>query len=338
MSKFQIHKKLFPIPAIFLVLLWGCALNQGLSSVPEVLTKVRPSVVQVLAPRIAYDNSSRPLPTVSMGSGVIIDPTGHVLTNHHIIGDAKEAQIFLSDGRKFSGKVMGTDPGSDLAVVMIPATNLPFLPLGDSSKLRMGETVIAVGNAMRLDSGPTAAVGVVSATNRSLEEPRKIGLSDLIQTDAAINAGNSGGPLVNLAGEVIGINITITPSTHGIGFAMASNRAKMIANELVASGRVIRPWLGIAPVTLGGVTAAVYDLGVEEGVLVTEVEKGSPGADAGLKPGDIIVASDGDKIRNFTELLSSLAKKTLGDTVNLEIRRSKKPSTVNLTLRGIPER
>jgi len=272
-----------------------------------------------------------------MGSGVIFDRKGLILTNSHIIEDAKEVQVFLPDGRKFVGKVLGTDRLTDLAVLMVSgADDFPFAPLGDSSKLKVGETVVALGNALGLDSGPTVVAGVVSAINRSLEEPRKIGLSDLIQTDAAINPGNSGGPLVNGEGEVIGINIAITPLVHGVSFAMAINRVKPIAREIVEKGKVVRPWLGIVPISIGRVLAAVYNLGVEAGVLIAEVERGSPGDEAGLEAGDIIVAVAGDKIKNFTEFLSAISKKHLGDTVQIEIRRNKKPSIVSLMLKQLP--
>jgi serine protease Do len=177
---------------------------------------------------------------------------------------------------------------------------------------------------------------VVSAINRSLEEPGKVGLSDLIQTDAAVNLGNSGGPLVNAEGTVVGINIAITPSVHGVGFAMAINRVKLIAAEIVEKGKVIRPWLGIVPISIGRVLAEVYNLGIEAGVLVADVEKGSPAELAGLVAGDIIVSVAGEKIKNFTEFLSSITKKRMGETVELGIRRNKKPLIVSLILQQLP--
>lgn len=314
----------------------GSALAQGSLSVPQVVSKVRPSVVQVISRQISYDSLLRPVPSVGMGSGVIFDPKGHILTNSHVIEDAKEVQIFLPDGRRFLGKVMGTDPFTDLAVVMINAKDLAYVPLGDSAKLKIGETVIAIGNALGLEGGPTVTVGVVSALSRSIEDPNGMGLSDLVQTDAAINPGNSGGPLVNLAGEVIGINTVIIPSAHGIGFAIAINSAKPIAKELREKGKVIRPWLGIAMVSVTRRLAATYDLPVEEGVLVAQVERGSPAADAGLKPLDIIVEFEGDKVKNVAGFLSAIAKKKIGDIVKLEISRTGKPSSVSFLLQGKP--
>ena len=305
--------------------------------VPQIVSKVRPSVVQVTSRQLSYDSLLGPGISLGVGSGVIFDPRGHILTKSHVIEEAKEVQIFLPDGRKFVGRVIGRDPLTDLAVVMVNGEDLPYVSLGDFSKLQIGETVIAIGNALGLDGGPTVTVGVVSAVNRSIEDPSGMGLSDLVQTDAAINSGNSGGPLVNLTGEVIGINTAIIPSAHGIGFAIAINSAKPIAKQLLEKGTVSRPWVGIALVTITRRLAATYDLPVEEGVIVAQVERGSPGADAGLKAGDVIVAFEGDKIKNVAGFLSAIAKKNIGDTVSMEFRRDKKPSSVSFTLQAIPE-
>ncbi len=325
---------------VIVVTFWvisGTAWAQGSLSVPQVVSKVRPSVVQVISRQLSYDNLLRPGLSVGLGSGVIFDPSGHILTNSHVIEGAKEVQIFLPDGRKFLGKVMGIDPFTDLAVVMVNGKDLPYIPLGDSAKLNIGETVIAIGNALGLDGGPTVTVGVVNAVNRSIEDPSGSGLSDLVQTDAAINPGNSGGPLVNLTGEVVGINTANIPSAHGIGFAIAINSAKPIAKELLEKGKVIRPWVGITLATITRGLAATYDLPVEEGVIVVAVGRGGPGADAGLKPLDIIVELEGGKITNVAGFLSSIAKKQIGDTVSVQIRRNNKPSRVVITLQRKPE-
>jgi serine protease Do len=269
---------------------------------------------------------------------VIIDARGHILTNSHVVEQAKQVQVFLPDGRKFPGKVMGKDPLTDLAVVMVSAKDLPSSPLGDSARLEIGEAVIAIGNALGLEGGPTVTAGVISALNRSIEDPSGIALGDLIQTDAAINPGNSGGPLINLKGEVIGINTAVIPSAQGIGFAISINSAKPIARELLEKGKVIRPWVGIAPMSVTRALAASYDLPVEEGVLVAKVEKGSPAANAGLKAGDIIMALGNDKVRNVAELRDAIGKRKIGEGVDLEINRNKKKSTVKLTMGKMPEK
>ena len=310
--------------------------SQTLSSVPQVVAKVRPSVVQITARRVSYDNFLRPVPLEGLGSGVIYDSRGHILTNSHLVGDVKDVQVILPDGRKFGGGVMGRDPTTDLAVVMIKGKDLPYTSLGDSSKLEIGETLIAIGNALGLEGGPTVTVGVVSALNRSIKD-RTGTLNDLIQTDAAINPGNSGGPLINLRGEVVGINTAVIRSAHGIGFAIASNSAKPVAKELLEIGMVVRPWLGIVPITITTGLAALYDLPAKEGVLVARVEKGSPAAEAGLQTGDIITGLAGEKVKSVAELRAVIAKKKLGDQVALEINRNKKKSMVTLTLGWMPD-
>jgi serine protease Do len=329
-------KFILALSAVIWIFLLGTVSAQAVPSVPQVVNKVRPSVVQIVTRQMSYDSLLRPVPSEGVGSGVIFDPRGHVLTNSHVVAEAKQVQVFLPDGRKFPGKVMGRDPLSDLAVVMISGQHLPTSPLGDSSKLEVGESVIAIGNAFGLEGGPTVTVGVVSALNRSIEDPSGIALADLIQTDAAINPGNSGGPLINPKAEVIGINTAVIPSAQGIGFAIAINSAKPIAKELLEKGKVVRPWVGIAPISITRALAATYDLPVEEGVFVAKVEKGGPAAKAGLTAGDIITAFDGDKVRNVTELRSAIAKKKIGEKVNVEINHNKKWSKVGLTLGKMP--
>lgn len=316
----------------------GTVAAQTSPSIPQVVNKARPSVVQIVSRQVSYDIFLRPEPSEGVGSGVIFDSSrGHILTNSHVLGNAKEISVILPDGRKFAGKVMGKDPVTDLAVVMVNGKNLPQSPLGDSSKLEIGESVIAIGNALGLEGGPTVTVGVVSAVNRSIEDPGGEALSDLIQTDAPINPGNSGGPLINLRGEVVGINTAIIPSAQGIGFAIAINSAKPIAKELLEKGKIVRAWLGIAPITIHRGLAASYDLPVEAGVFVAKIEKGSPAAKAGLKAGDIITGIGGDKVKNVGELRSAIAKKKVGEKVNVEINRNKKRSTVSVTLGKMPE-
>ncbi|HLB94578.1 MAG TPA: trypsin-like peptidase domain-containing protein, partial [Nitrospiria bacterium] len=299
--------------------------------------KVRPSVVQITTRQISYDVFLRPVPSEGLGSGVIFDPRGHILTNSHVVEEAKEVRVILPDGRKFAGKVMGRDPITDLAVVMIQGKDLPHTPLGDSTKLEIGETLIAIGNALGLEGGPTVTVGVVSALDRSIEDPSGVALGDLIQTDAAINPGNSGGPLVNLKGEVVGINTAIIPSAQGIGFAIAINSAKPVAKELLEKGKVVRAWLGIAPITITRGLAASYDLPAEQGVLIAKVEPGSPAAKAGLRPGDIIVNFAGERIKGVADLRSAIAKKKVGDSVKLETNRNKRKATVSVSLGKMPE-
>lgn len=325
------------IVVLFRLFPLSIASAQPIPSLPQVVAKVRPSVVQITVRQVSYDIFLRPEPSEGVGSGVIFDSQGRILTNSHVVDVAKEVRVILPDGRKFVGKVEGRDPVTDLAVVIIKGKDLPYSPLGDSSKLQIGESVIAIGNALGLEGGPTVTVGVVSAVNRSIEDPSGAALYDLIQTDAAINPGNSGGPLINLKGEVVGINTAIIPSAQGIGFAIAINSAKPIAKELLEKGRVVRAWLGIAPITIHPGLAASYDLPVEEGVLIAKVEKGSPAAQAGLRPGDIIIAFAGEKIKSLGELRSAIAKRKIGERVNLEINRNQRKLTVSLVLGKMPQ-
>ena len=330
--------RVFRTVVALLLLLVATEVSGQISSIPQVVAKVRPAVVQITTRQLSYDMFLQPVPSEGVGSGVVFDPRGHILTNSHVVGDAKEVRVAFPDGRKFAGRVMGRDPLTDLAVVMIKGKDLPHSSLGDSAKLEIGESLIAIGNALGLEGGPTVTVGVVSALSRSIEDPSGIALSDLIQTDAAINPGNSGGPLINLKREVVGINTAVIPSAQGIGFAIAVNSAKPIAKELLEKGKVVRSWLGIAPITITPGLAASYDLPAEEGVLVAKVEKSSPAAKAGLGPGDVISSFAGEKTKTVGDLRSVIEKKKPGDKVNLEINRNKKKSTVSLTLGRMPER
>jgi serine protease Do len=203
---------------------------------------------------------------------------------------------------------------TDLAVIKIDGRDLPVAPLGDSSKLEIGETVIAIGNPLGLEGGPTVTVGVVSAVARSIEDPGGPTLHDLIQTDAAINPGNSGGPLVRMAGDVIGINTAIIQEAQGIGFAISINSAKPIIQELVAHGRVVRPAIGIAPVGVTPQLASGYDLPVDRGVLVARLDPRGPAAKAGMRSGDVIVAVAGHPVKNVGELRTAIGQHKIGET------------------------
>src|SRR5881409_4276883 len=217
------------------------------------------------------------------GSGVLVDPKGYILTNNHVIENAQDIIVRLSDQRKFSARLVGRDPKTDLAVLKVDAPGpLPVAELGDSSQLRVGQWAIAIGNPFGLDR--TVTVGIISATARN-----RVGVAtyeNFIQTDASINPGNSGGPLLNLDGKVIGINTAIVAAGQGIGFSIPINQAKEVMRQLIASGRVVRGWLGIAIQEVTDELAGTF--GVKEGVLVAEVMKGGPAEAAGVRQGDVI--------------------------------------------------
>src|SRR5262249_18429907 len=209
---------------------------QERTGIPAVVAKARPAVVNIATRQVTYDVLLRAVPAQGLGSGVIFDSRGYVLTNNHVVQGAQQIRVTLPDGRAFPGKLIGSDPITDLAVVKIDGRDLLVAQLGASSKLEIGETVIAIGNPLGLEGGPTVTVGVVSALARSIEDPGGPTLHDLIQTDAAINPGNSGGPLIRMSGEVIGVNTAIIQGAQGIGFAISINSAKPIVQELLRRG------------------------------------------------------------------------------------------------------
>jgi serine protease Do len=266
------------------------------------------------------------------GSGVIVDPKGYILTNNHVVAGADKLTIRLFDGREFKGDVKGTDPKTDLAVVHVEAKDLPVATLGDSDKIQVGEWAIAIGSPFGLEE--TVTVGVVSAKGRT-------GLGtgtyeDFIQTDASINPGNSGGPLVNIEGEVIGINAMIISPGQGIGFAIPINLAKSIMAELIKTGKVIRPWLGIGLQNLTQDLMKSFNVKEKEGALISQVYEGSPAEKAGLKVGDIITQIDGKKIKDSQDVVREVLKKQVGQKILLEVIREGKPLEIPVITAQMP--
>ncbi len=309
--------------------------------VEAVAQRDRPAVVFV-GIEASLDPFSQPVP-IGNGSGAIIDKEGHVVTNNHVVEQAQALKVTLPDGRSFDAKLVGRDPGSDLAVIQIQSDNLPTIAMGDSDKLQIGEWVVAIGNALGLEGGPTVTSGVVSALSRTIEEDNGVGLPDLIQTDAAINPGNSGGPLVNLQGDLVGINTAVPGPTGqgiqptGIGFAIAINQAKPIIQQLISQGRVIRPYLGVGPVTLTPAIRAQLGLSVDKGVIVDSVGRGSPADQAGLQRGDVITAMDGKPVESEVQLRQMIQTHKIGDTIELTVVRDGQQSiTLRATLTEAP--
>ena len=282
---------------------------------------VSKAVVNIASVRLVQDQLYRVFPAEGVGSGVIIDDRCHVLTNNHVIEEARSLKITLTDGRVFNGIVKGTDEVTDLAVVKLDSTEtLPFATLGNSDNLKIGQIVIAIGNPFGLTGGPTVTAGIVSSLNRKIQFDK--GVLELIQTDAAINPGNSGGPLVDTNGQVIAINTAKMPYAHGIGFAVPINIAKSIVNELIQNGRVInRPWIEISYVKITRQLAQYYRLPTTQGVLITNVEPRSPADYAGLRKGDIIEAVDGKRIDDTVEISLHLRKKNTSDKIIMSVNR-----------------
>jgi serine protease Do len=267
-----------------------------------------------------------------LGSGVIIDESGYILTNEHVIREADKITVTLTDGREFEGKVRGKDERSDLAVIKIEADNLPAVRLGDSDKARIGQWAIAIGNPFGYavqSSKPTLTVGVVSALDRSLPVSMGRGrdYSGLIQTDAAINPGNSGGPLVNIKGEMIGINVAIFSTTgghQGVGFAIPINSAKEILNTLIEGRKVLYGWLGVSVQDIDDNLAEYFNLPDKEGVIIAKILPDSPAQEGGLKEGDVIRRFDGKTVKDLKTLLRIVSRTEVGKKVTIRVVRDKK--------------
>ncbi|MGI6565923.1 MAG: trypsin-like serine protease [Firmicutes bacterium] len=300
------------------------------SAAVDVVDQVGPAVVRIETVEKAVVNDFFVGQIIQeregIGSGVIIDGDGHIITNNHVISDASEIMVYLPERRDpYRGRVVGTDPFTDLAVVRISGGNLPTAPLGDSDKLRVGQFVIAIGNPYGFESSVT--LGLVSALGRGLllDPKYNLQIEGVIQTDASINPGNSGGPLLNLKGEVVGINTAIIQNAQGIGFAIPINTARDIAEELIAHGKILR--LGILGGTVDEVFAARYEretgdkLPVKSGVFIVEVVPNEPAAAAGLQPGDLIIAAGGDQIRSMEELVAKVKRAGHGGELNIDFFR-----------------
>ena len=269
---------------------------------------------------------------MSGGSGVIVDPKGYILTNNHVVAGAEKITIRLFDGRELKGTVKGTDPKTDLAVIQVEAKDLPVTILGDSDKIEVGEWAIAIGSPFGLEK--TVTVGVISAKDRS-------GLGtgtyeDFIQTDAAINPGNSGGPLVNIDGEVIGINVMIIQPGQGIGFAIPINLAKTIMVSLIDKGKVVRPWVGISLQDLTPELMSSFNLKEKEGALISQVYEGTPAEKAELKVGDLIIEIDGVKIKNSQDVVREVLRKQVGQKIRMEVLREGKRMGIDVTTGEMP--
>ncbi|WP_425454790.1 DegQ family serine endoprotease [Inmirania thermothiophila] len=320
--------------------------GEGLPTLAPMLERVTPAVVNI-ATRGRIRVQDNPLlqdpffrrffglpdvpverPTQSLGSGVIVDAgAGYVLTNHHVIAKADEITVTLRDGRSFEARLVGSDPETDIAVLQIPAENLVALPLADSDRLRVGDFVVAIGNPFGL--GQTVTSGIVSALGRSglgIE-----GYEDFIQTDASINPGNSGGALVDLRGELVGINTAILApggGNVGIGFAIPSNMAREVMEQLVRYGEVRRGRLGVVVQDLTPELARAFGLARGEGAVIAQVVPGSPAEKAGLQPGDVVVEINGRRVRNSADLRNAIGLLRVGERVRLEIVRDGRRRTV----------
>ena len=308
------------------------------------------AVANILTKATEYDFFMDPVPIEGAGSGFVIDSRGYILTNFHVVQEAQSIEVVLGDQSKYAAKFIGADQRNDVALIKIDpkGKKLVFLPLGDSSALQVGQKVLAIGNPFGFQS--TLTTGIVSALGRTVQTSQTTFIDEAIQTDAAINRGNSGGPLINSHGEVIGINSAIyTPSgtTAGIGFAIPINTAKSIANDLITDGRVHRAFLGVETLPVGGWLGEALDLPVQEGLLVEVATPRGPAAVAGIHGGDrlvqagmrrihiggdVIVAIDGQKVAGQLDVNVVLNRKRPGDTVNVSVYRGGKKMDIPVKL------
>jgi serine protease Do len=297
---------------------------------PEAEQKFREFFGSEFYDRFFKRRAPRAEPERAAGSGVIIDGRGYILTNSHVVENADEIEVRLSDDRKFKAKLVGRDPKTDLAVLRIEPSGraLPVATLGDSDKLKIGQWAIAIGNPFGLDRTVTA--GIISATGRT-----HVGVATyeaFIQTDASINPGNSGGPLLNLKGEVIGINTAIVSSGQGIGFSIPINMAREVMTQLIDKGRVVRGWLGIVIQNLTEDLAAGFGIPGKSGVLIAEVMKGSPADAAGFKAGDVIVELAGGPIKETTDLQKRVAAIPPGRATGVTVLRDRTPTRLSVKI------
>lgn len=275
------------------------------------------------------DIPDRELKQQSLGSGFIIDKEGYIITNNHVVEGADEIKVKLADGREFKAKVVGRDPKTDLALIKITTLfkDLPVLTFGDSDKIRVGDWVLAIGNPFGLEH--TVTQGIISATGRVIGAGP---YDNFLQTDAPINPGNSGGPLINLEGEVIGINTAIIATGQGIGFAIPSNLAKNVIAQLKEKGKVVRGWLGVSVQSITPEIAASMGLKDVSGALVTDVISGSPADIAGIKRGDVIVSFNGKEVKKMLDLPRIVAETPVGKSVEIKIIRDGKEHVLSATI------
>ena len=277
----------------------------------------------------------RELEQQSLGSGVIIDKEGYVLTNHHVVANASEVKVKLSDTRSFTAELVGSDPRTDVALVRIHGANLPSAPMGDSDALEVGDWVLAIGNPFGLEETVTA--GIVSAKERVIGAGP---FDNFIQTDASVNPGNSGGPLVDLEGKVVGLNTAIysrSGGSIGIGFAIPINLARQVVDQLRHNRRVVRGWLGVAMQDVTPELARHFGLPTEEGALVSDLYRGGPAHKAGVRRGDVVVRFDGKQVKNSRELARWAAETPLGNSVSMEVVREGQHKTLQVMIQEAPK-
>lgn len=305
----------------------GSGVGGSAVDVHRVLAAVEPAVVTVRTRSTGLDSLLQPVAERGTGTGVVVSPDGLIVTNDHVVDKAPRITVQLQSGRTLPAKVLGTAPGSDLAVVKVHARGLPVARLGDSDSVRVGDPVVAIGNALGLPGGPTVTQGIVSARGRSIAEPNGVHLDNVLQTDAAINPGNSGGPLVNARGRVVGINSATSTQGQDIGFAIAITPARQVIGRLEAGHTIGTPFLGVQVVDVTRQVKAEFGLPTDSGALVVATTPASPAEGAGLVPGTVITAIDGTPVTRASDVHAALSGHEPGDRVLLTVARPGGTST-----------
>ena len=300
--------------------------------ITKVVEDVSQSVVGISTVKV-MDFFLIPVPLQGFGSGFVVREDGYIATSNHVVAKVNKVRVVLRDGRLVDATIVGRDPSRDFALLKISEKiELKPLKLGDSDKLKVGQIVLAIGNPLGLEGPPTVTMGVISALNRTIKSPSVV-LESLIQTDAAINPGNSGGPLVNLNGEVIGINTAIIPFAQGIGFAIPINSVKDLLNQLLQYGKVRKAFLGVSCVNVTSSLARYYGLPINRGALVVHVHPRSPAEESGIINGDIILSVDGEPVFTVKDLQKLVSRKSSGETVRIGLIRNNRQIVVYPKLR-----
>ncbi len=302
------------------------------ADIQEILAKVQPAVVAIRTRTLTLGDFLRPEPAEGAGTGFIISPDGIIVTNNHVVAGAQSIDVVFGNDTTKPARILGRDASADLAVIKVDASGLQAATLGDSDRLRVGDDVLAIGNALALEGGPSVTRGIVSAKDRTIVAENGIRLENVIQTDTAINRGNSGGPLVNAEGDVVGINTAVAGDAQNIGFSIAITQARPIIEELRSGATRTRPFLGVQMFDVTPAVAEELKLEVSEGALVAEVTEGSGAEVAGMRAGDVIVDIDGGKISSAGDVSAAVRKHKPGDEIKVTVVRGTERQTLTVRL------
>ncbi|MDA8144321.1 MAG: trypsin-like peptidase domain-containing protein [Thermoplasmatales archaeon] len=304
--------------------------------ITDAVSKIRDGVVMIRNKKFQADRYGEVFPVMGAGSGIVLSSSGYIVTNNHVVQESQELEVTTRDGDTFEAEIVGNDPATDVALIKINAKGLVPCELGNSEDLKVGQFVLAVGNALGLPGDPSVSLGVISALERPMPWADFI-FEGLIQTDAAINPGNSGGPLSTLDGKIIGMNTAIIAFARGVGFAIPSMTIKRVMEQILEYGRVVRPWLGISGSTItSDMQTRFWTRGVK-GVVVARISRESPAFEAGLRPWDIITGINGESVTDMKSLLERLSRIGIGDIIALDFLREGRKLGTKITIQEMPD-